>query len=135
MFENLDVYRRAVDLADRIITHTKDAPRGFGFLTDQLNRAALSISTLLGGVDRECRIAFDLEAAPDAPVAVGVRAGDVIPLSDRILVPAGTRAPFAAVSSAAKRSAPESSTRRFRARSIANSRSCDAASAERKFVE
>ncbi len=47
MFENLDVYQRAVDLADRIITHTKDAPRGFGFLTDQLNRAALSISTNL----------------------------------------------------------------------------------------
>ena len=47
MFENLDVYRRAVDLADRVISHTKDAPRGFGFLTDQLNRAALSISTNL----------------------------------------------------------------------------------------
>ena len=47
MFENLDVYRRAVDLADRMITQTKDAPRGFGFLTDQLNRAALSISTNL----------------------------------------------------------------------------------------
>jgi len=47
MFENLDVYQRAVDLADCIITHTKDAPRGFGFLTDQLNRAALSISTNL----------------------------------------------------------------------------------------
>ena len=47
MFENLEVYQRAVDLADRIITHTKDAPRGFGFLTDQLNRAALSISANL----------------------------------------------------------------------------------------
>jgi len=47
MFENLDVYRRAVDLADRVITVTKDAPRGFGFLTDQLNRAVLSISTNL----------------------------------------------------------------------------------------
>ncbi len=47
MFENLDVYRRAVDLADQVITLTRDAPRGFGFLTDQLNRAALSISTNL----------------------------------------------------------------------------------------
>lgn len=47
MFENLDVYQRAVDLADRVISQTKDAPRGFGFLTDQLNRAALSISTNL----------------------------------------------------------------------------------------
>ncbi len=47
VFENLDVYRRAVDLADKVITLTKDAPRGFGFLTDQLNRAVLSISTNL----------------------------------------------------------------------------------------
>ena len=47
MFENLDVYRRAVDLADRVITLTKGTPRGFGFLTDQLNRAVLSISTNL----------------------------------------------------------------------------------------
>ena len=47
MFENLEVYRRAVDLADRVITLTKEAPRGFGFLTDQLNRAVLSISTNL----------------------------------------------------------------------------------------
>ncbi len=47
MFENLGVYRRAVDLADRVITRTKDAPRGFSFLTDQLNRAVLSISTNL----------------------------------------------------------------------------------------
>ena len=31
MFENLDVYRRAVDLADRVIGLTRHAPRGFGF--------------------------------------------------------------------------------------------------------
>lgn len=47
MFENLQVYRRAVDLADHVIKLTRDAPRGFGFLTDQLNRAALSIATNL----------------------------------------------------------------------------------------
>jgi four helix bundle protein len=47
MFERLEVYRRAVDLANRAITLTRDAPRGFSFLTDQLNRAALSISTNL----------------------------------------------------------------------------------------
>ncbi|MBX3374518.1 MAG: four helix bundle protein [Phycisphaeraceae bacterium] len=53
MFENLDVYQRAVDLADRVITQTRDAPRGFGFLTDQLNRAALSVSTNLAeGIGR-----------------------------------------------------------------------------------
>jgi four helix bundle protein len=47
MFENLEVYRRSVDLADQVITVTRDAPRGFGFLTDQLNRAILSNSTNL----------------------------------------------------------------------------------------
>lgn len=47
MFENLDVYRLAVDLADRVIGLTLHAPRGFSFLTDQLNRAVLSISTNL----------------------------------------------------------------------------------------
>ncbi len=44
MFESLHVYQRAVDFADAIITMTHAAPRGFSFLTDQLNRAALSIS-------------------------------------------------------------------------------------------
>ncbi|MBL1219031.1 MAG: four helix bundle protein [Planctomycetes bacterium] len=43
MFENLKVYDRSLDFADRVITITKDAPRGFRFLTDQLNRAALSV--------------------------------------------------------------------------------------------
>ena len=47
MFENLHVYRRAVDLADTIISLTQPTPRRFGFLTDQLNRTALSISTNL----------------------------------------------------------------------------------------
>jgi len=43
MFENLEVYRRAVDLADEVIRLTAEAPRGYGFLTDQLNRAVLSV--------------------------------------------------------------------------------------------
>jgi four helix bundle protein len=45
MFEKLEVYQKAVDFADRIIKITEQFPRGYYFLTDQLNRAALSIST------------------------------------------------------------------------------------------
>jgi four helix bundle protein len=47
MFENLQVYQKAVDLADRIAARTETFPRGYYFLTDQLNRAVLSISTNL----------------------------------------------------------------------------------------
>jgi four helix bundle protein len=45
MFEKLEVYQKAVDFADRITKITEQFPRGYYFLTDQLNRAALSIST------------------------------------------------------------------------------------------
>ncbi|HBS28923.1 MAG TPA: four helix bundle protein [Phycisphaerales bacterium] len=45
MFEKLDVYQRAVDLADEIAARTEQFPRGYGFLVDQLNRAALSVAT------------------------------------------------------------------------------------------
>jgi four helix bundle protein len=47
MFENLLVYQKAVDFADRIASHTESFPRGYYFLVDQLNRAALSIATNL----------------------------------------------------------------------------------------
>jgi four helix bundle protein len=47
MFEKLQVYQKAVDLADRIAARTETFPRGYYFLTDQLNRAALSIATHL----------------------------------------------------------------------------------------
>jgi len=47
MFENLQVYRKAVDFTDRIISVTEGFPRGYGFLADQLNRASLSIATNL----------------------------------------------------------------------------------------
>ena len=47
MFEKLEVYQKAVSLADAIAALTQDFPRGFGFLTDQLNRAALSVATNL----------------------------------------------------------------------------------------
>src|SRR5437868_4174589 len=44
MFENLEVYQKAVDLADSIAELSDGFPRGYGFVVDQLNRAALSIS-------------------------------------------------------------------------------------------
>jgi four helix bundle protein len=45
MFEKLEVYQKAIDFADRITRHTEQFTRGYYFLIDQLNRAALSIST------------------------------------------------------------------------------------------
>ncbi|GAH96050.1 unnamed protein product, partial [marine sediment metagenome] len=47
MFEKLDVYQKAVDFIDQITSLTEQFPRGYYFLTDQLNRAALSIATNL----------------------------------------------------------------------------------------
>lgn len=47
MFENLEVYQKAVDFADAVVELTEGFPRGYRFLADQLNRAALSISTNL----------------------------------------------------------------------------------------
>ena len=43
-FENLLVYQKALDFADEVCQLTSRFDRGFGFLADQLNRAALSIS-------------------------------------------------------------------------------------------
>ncbi|MBA4031870.1 MAG: four helix bundle protein [Planctomyces sp.] len=43
-FEKLLVYQRSIDFADQICTKTEVFPRGYGFLCDQLNRAALSIA-------------------------------------------------------------------------------------------
>ena len=47
MFESLSVYQKAVDFADQIAGLTASFPRGYYFLTDQLNRAALSVATNL----------------------------------------------------------------------------------------
>ena len=47
MFENLEVYQKAVSLADKVASLTESFPRGYYFLVDQLNRAALSIATNL----------------------------------------------------------------------------------------
>ncbi len=47
IFEDLEVYQRAVDLAEAVLETMDRAPRGSGALKDQLNRAALSIPTNL----------------------------------------------------------------------------------------
>jgi four helix bundle protein len=43
-FEKLLVYQKSVDFADDICAATERFSRGYGFLADQLNRAARSIS-------------------------------------------------------------------------------------------
>jgi four helix bundle protein len=43
-FEKLLVYQKAISFADATCTLTRGFPRGFYFLVDQLNRAALSIA-------------------------------------------------------------------------------------------
>ncbi len=43
-FEKLHVYQKALDFADGVCTLTKAFPRGYFFLANQLNRAALSIA-------------------------------------------------------------------------------------------
>jgi four helix bundle protein len=47
MFETLDVYQKAVDLADETAAMSERFARGYGFLVDQLNRAAVSIAANL----------------------------------------------------------------------------------------
>jgi len=44
-FEKLIVYQKAMNFSDHICQLTQTFPRGFYFLVDQLNRAALSIAT------------------------------------------------------------------------------------------
>lgn len=47
MFEKLEVYQKAVDFAEQVAALTEGFPRGYAYLVDQLNRAALSIATNL----------------------------------------------------------------------------------------
>ncbi len=47
MFEKLDVYQKAVDFAEQVSALTETFPKGTYYLSDQLNRAALSISANL----------------------------------------------------------------------------------------
>lgn len=44
LFEKLAVYQKAVDFADQVTALTEKFPRGYFFLSNQLNRAALSIA-------------------------------------------------------------------------------------------
>ncbi len=43
-FEKLIVYQKSINFANEIVTLTRDFPRGFFFLSDQLSRASLSIA-------------------------------------------------------------------------------------------
>jgi four helix bundle protein len=43
-FEKLLVYQKAIDFSDAVCELSSTFPRGFYFLADQLNRAALSIA-------------------------------------------------------------------------------------------
>ena len=43
-FEKLHVYQKALDFANAACSLTREFPRGYFFLADQLNRAALSIA-------------------------------------------------------------------------------------------
>jgi len=43
-FEKLNVYQKAIDFADAVCTLSRTFPRGYFFLADQLNRAALSVA-------------------------------------------------------------------------------------------
>lgn len=43
-FEKLVVYQKSVTFANEVCTLTREFPRGYFFLADQLNRAALSIA-------------------------------------------------------------------------------------------
>ena len=46
-FEKLLVYQKSVDFAEHVVRATRQFPRGYFYLADQLNRASLSISANL----------------------------------------------------------------------------------------
>ena len=46
-FENLIVYQKSVDFADLVLAETERFTHGYGFLSDQLNRASVSIAANL----------------------------------------------------------------------------------------
>ena len=43
-FEKLIVYQKAIAFADSVCARTEKFPRGYGFLSDQLNRASVSVA-------------------------------------------------------------------------------------------
>ena len=44
LFENLEVYKKTINLTDELSALTETFPKGNYYLSDQLNRASLSIS-------------------------------------------------------------------------------------------
>ncbi len=70
LFENLDVYQRAVNLAERVDLLTKSFPaQGHFHLVNQLRRASLSISLNIAGGNgsgmlRNGRISGGFRAGP-----------------------------------------------------------------------
>jgi four helix bundle protein len=44
LFENLDVYKKAIGFAENVCELTESFPKGNFYMADQLNRASLSIS-------------------------------------------------------------------------------------------
>ena len=42
LFENLEVYKKAIGIADELSTLTESFPKGNYYLSDQLNRAVLA---------------------------------------------------------------------------------------------
>lgn len=54
MFENLQVYQKAIVFADAACTLPRDLPRGYFFLADQLNRAVLSVAANIAEGNGRC---------------------------------------------------------------------------------
>ena len=69
-FEKLIVYQKSVDFADSICATTEEFQRGYGFLVDQLNRVALSISSNIA----EGNVRFTI---PDRKHFFGIARGSV----------------------------------------------------------
>ena len=44
MFENFEVYKKAIAITDELSSLTESFPKGNYYLSDQLNRASLSIA-------------------------------------------------------------------------------------------
>jgi four helix bundle protein len=66
--EKLLVYQEALDFSDEICSFTQTFPRGFYFLADQLNRAALSIAANIAEGNgrftiRDCKNFFGIARA------------------------------------------------------------------------
>jgi four helix bundle protein len=61
-FEKLLVYQKAITFADQICTLTRNLPRGYFFLADQMNRAALSIAINIAETNPTIATSFSIVA-------------------------------------------------------------------------